>query len=99
MTKSEIIYSFKQLGISLPTTGKTELLDLKPIKYLTFTKLENKFIGPEIKYVFDMTDEQIECYSYGPNGKLLSYPGTQKPRIDIFDFESLMVISSKYAEA
>lgn len=97
MTKTEIINIFKELGITLPSSGKTDYMELPQISYITITKLETKFYGKENLFKFDMSNEQIECYKKYPNGKLMTYKDSTTPRMDMFDFSSIVVITPNFS--
>lgn len=97
MTKTEIISIFKDLGITLPSTGKTDYMELPQVSYITITKLETKFYGKDILFKFDMANEQLECYKKYPNGKLMLYKDSSTPKMDIFDFSSIVIITPNFS--
>ena len=103
MTKNEVIFSLNKLGITLPKTGKTEFLPLKPIAYISLTKLENKYIDPSaMRFKFDMDNELLECYigkTVGDEFLIKCYDNTTTPCLDVYDFSEIVCIATNYSFA
>lgn len=95
MTKTELKNIFLDFGITLPSSGTTEMIDLPQVQYMVISKLELKFHNSGYKYKFDMTNEQLECYKFYPNGKIMTYPGTETPVMDVYDFSTIVIISGR----
>ena len=96
MTKTDIIQSFNKFGITLPSSGKSDFMRLEQnIHHIIFSD-SNKWKRTDKynEYQFDMTNEVIVQRRVRKDGKVICYPKTDVPCLNVFSFDSLLNISS-----
>lgn len=97
MTKSAIIYTFNKFGISLPSSGKSDWLNLEEnIFYLIFSdSSKTKKMDKLSQYQFDMTNEVIVQRRLRKDKKtVICYPKTDVPCLNVFSFDSLLNVAA-----
>lgn len=97
MTKTELKKAMELCGVTLPSSGETNYMDLsKAVKYIVLVKFENKYFKYEDYLVkFDMTNEILKIATVRKvNDKkyMLCYPGTTDECIDSYLFSSIVTV-------
>ena len=94
MTKNDIIYIGKQLGITLPNTGSSDFMFLPNVSYITTSK--NTIECTEnVLFKFDMTNEVLIESKIGAIGRAIKYPGTNTPCLNVYSFSSISTFGRK----